>query len=51
MNKLNILKYQKLTLLNLKKRLKLMTKVLYGKNDFDYKITEISDQVFEVSNK
>ena len=51
MNKLNILKYQKLTLLNLKKRLKLMTKVLYGKNDFDYKIKEISDQVFEVSNK
>jgi hypothetical protein len=51
MNKLNILKYQKLTLLNLKKRLKLMTKVLYGKNNLDYKIKEISDQVFEVSNK
>ena len=51
MNKLNILKYQKLTLLNLKKRLQLMTKVLYSKNNFDYKIKEISDQVFEVSNK
>jgi len=51
MNKLNVLKYQKLTLLNLKKRLKLMTKVLYGKNNLDYKIKEISDQVFEVSNK
>lgn len=51
MNKLNKLKYQKLTLLNLKKRLKLMTKVLYGKNNLDYKIKEISDQVFEVSNK
>lgn len=51
MAKLNRLKYQKVTLANLKKRLKLMTKVLYGKNDIDYKIKEISNQVFEVRNK
>jgi surface carbohydrate biosynthesis protein len=49
MTKLNKLKYQKITSINLKKRLKLMSKIINDKNDFDYKVEEINEQVFEIS--